>query len=105
MAEALWLSQATITRGRTEQRKAEFLEYMKMQDGPGSGQPKDREKRDWSPVPLGYKPAVMQPGKSLGWAEQGHRGREGPQSQPSAGPEAQQPPTILKEARVQHGEG
>ena len=76
-----------------------------MQDGPGSGQPRDREKRDWSPVPPGYKPAVMQPGTSLGRADQGHTGREDPQSQPSAEPEAQQPPTILKEARVKHGEG
>ena len=99
------LSQATITRGRTEQRKAEFLEYRKMQDGQESGQPRDREKRDWSPVPPGYKPAVMQPGTSLGRMYQGHAEREDPQSQPSAGPEAQQPQTILKEARVKHGEG
>ena len=46
MAEAVWLSQAMTTRERTEQRKAEFLEYRKMQDGQESGQPKDREKRD-----------------------------------------------------------
>ena len=80
LTEAVWLSQATITRERTEQRKAEFLEYRKMQDGQESGQPRDREKRDWSPVPPGYKPAVMQPGTSLGRADQGHAGREYPQN-------------------------
>ena len=76
LVEAVWLSQATITRERTEQRKVEFLEYRKMQDGQESGQPRDREKRDWSPVPPGYKPAVMQPGMSLG---RGHAGQKYPQ--------------------------
>ena len=76
-----------------------------MQDGPESGQPRDREKRDWSPVAQGYKPAVMQPGTSLERVDQGPTGREDPQSQPSAEPEAQQPPTILKDARVKHREG
>ena len=52
LADAVWLSQATITRERTEQRKVEFLEYRKMQDGQESGQARYREKRDWSPVPL-----------------------------------------------------
>ena len=80
LAEVGWLSQATRTRERTEQRKAEFLEYRKMQDGQESGQTRDREKRDWSPVPPGYKPAVRQPGTSLGRADQGHAGQEYPQN-------------------------
>ena len=76
MAEAVWLSQAMITRERTGQRKEKFLEYSNMQDGQESGQPRDREKRDWSPVPPGYKPAVRQPGMSLRKADQGNAGRE-----------------------------
>ena len=80
LAEVGWLSQASRTRERTEQRKAEFLEDRKMQDGRESGQTRDREKRDWSPVPPGYKPAVRQPGTSLGRADQGHAGREYPQN-------------------------
>ena len=53
LAEVEWLSQVTRTRERTEQRKAEFLEYRKRQDGQKSGRTRDREKRDWSPVPPG----------------------------------------------------
>ena len=88
MAEALWLSQMATTRKRAGQRKAEFLEYRMVQDSPGSGQPRDREERGWSPVPRGYRPSVMQPGTGPGRRDQGHAGQEGPRIQSSAGPEA-----------------
>ena len=71
MAEAVWLSQMAATRGRAGHRKAEFLEYRMMQDSPGSGQPRDREERSWSPVPKGYRLVVMQPGTGQRGMEQG----------------------------------
>ena len=93
MAEALWLSQMAATRGRAGQRKAEFLEYRMLQDSPGSGQPRDREERGWSPVPRGYRPAVMQPGTDPGRTAQDHAGQEAPRIQASAEPEATRPPS------------
>ena len=73
MAEALWLSQTAATRGRAGQRKAEFLEYRMMQDSPGSGQ--IQRQGGWSPVPRGYRPAVMQPGTGPGQTAQSHAGQ------------------------------
>ena len=103
LADAVWLSQATITRERTEQRKVEFLEYRKMQDGQESGQPRDRDKRNWSPVPPGYKPVVMQPGTSLGRGDQGNLVQEYPQNfntQESQGSEQRCPYRPEQERKV-----
>ena len=75
MAEALWLSQMVATRGRAGQRKAEFKEYRKMQGSPGTGHPRYRDERGWSPVPMGYRPAVRQPGTGPGQTAQSHAGQ------------------------------
>ena len=74
-----------------------------MQDSPGSGQPRDREDRGWSPVPRGYRPAVMQPGTGPG--RMGHAGQEEPRIQTSAGPEALHPPAHPHDSRVKYGKG
>ena len=104
MTEALWLSKMATTRGRAEQRKAEFLGYRMKQDSPGSGQPRDREERGWSPVPRGYRPAVMQPGTSPGRRDQDHTGQEVPRIQSSAEPEALHHPAHPQDSGVKYEE-